>query len=124
MGYRKVPTIYTLKFDKYPDLQVRLKGLRLGAMRRLIALGDNELNSHLDEIIGMLAGAAVSWNLEDEDGREIPFNAQSLDDMELEFLMDIFNAWTDQLMGVDDDLGKGSNSGATSPVPLPTMEAL
>lgn len=125
MGYRKIPTIYTLnEFEKYPGLEVRFKGLKLGRMRKFISMSEDEAANNVDEILGLVVEGLVSWNLEDENGIPVPTTMEGIDDQELDFVLEIFNAWADKMMGISDDLGKGSTSGVTSPVPLPTMEAL
>jgi hypothetical protein len=128
MGYRRIPTIHTLnKFDDYEGFEIRLKGLKLGKVRSLVKLmeeDDETTNEVVGEMIDIVAENLVSWNLEDEEGTPIPADAAGIDDLELPMLLAIVTEWLDQMTGVSDDLGKGSGSGVTSPVELPTMESL
>jgi len=127
MGYRKVPTIYVLHFEdpEYDGLEIRMKGLRLGRVRKLLQVSNGELgDSELDEMFELIEEGLVSWNLEDEDGTPVPTTREGLDDQEMSFVMDIVATWLDGMTGTSVDLGKGSGSGGTSPVPLPTMETL
>lgn len=125
MGYRKVPTIYTIDdFEKYPGLEVRMKGLKLGKLKKFITMDDDDLDSSVEEIVKLLAEGIVSWNLEDEDGQPVPTTPEAFDDQELEFLMDLFGAWSDRILGVSKELGKDSTSGVSSPAPPLMMEAL
>lgn len=125
MGYRKVPTIYTIDdFEKYPGLEVRMKGLKLGKLKKFITMDDDDLDSSVEEIVKLLAEGIVSWNLEDEDGQPVPTTPEAFDDQELEFLMDLFGAWSDRILGVSKELGKDSTSGVSFPAPPLTMEAL
>lgn len=129
MGHRRIPTIYT--FDQIPDedgLIVRMKSIRFGKLRRLIALTDDDSADEMaiEEIVQLMAESLVSWNLEDENGVPVPANAEGLDDQDLDFIMKIVDAWTSRLTGSDGpgDLGKGSTDGGKFPGQPLTMEAL
>lgn len=128
MGHRRVPTIHTLdKIDGEEGLIVRLKGLRIGKLRKLIRIMESDeqgLSDMLDELTETMAAAAVSWNLEDEDGNPVEFDRDGIEELELDQLMGIVNAWTGAMTSVDDELGKDSTSGEKFPVPPLTMEAL
>ena len=125
MGYRKVPRIYTLTFDgDLEGLVVRMRGLRLGQMRALLKILDDEDTRTLDELPKFLADHLISWNLEDENGREVEASAEGLDQLDIEEVLTISNKWMDELVGVKEDLGKGSPSGEQFPGRPVTMEAL
>ena len=131
MGYRKVPTIYTLADIKdEDDLVVRMKAIRIGKLRKLMNVVDNDdLEAEaIDEVFKLLEEGLVSWNLEEEgeDGvwREVPSTMEGIESQELPFVLKILSAWLEQMTGVDDDLGKGSASGETFPGRPLTMEAL
>jgi len=129
VGYRKAPTIYTL--TDFPDdegLVVRMKAVRLGKVRRLLALtsggSDSDDGLMVDEVVRLLTEGMVSWNLEDEQGNPIEPNEEGIDGLELELALTIVNAWLDQMVGVQPDLGKDSSSGERFPGQPVTMEAL
>lgn len=129
MGYRRIPTIYT--FDNIPDedgLIVRMKSIRFGKLRRLIALTDDDEADDvaITEIVQLMAESLVSWNLEDEEGNPVPANEEGLCDQDLDFIMKIVDAWTDRLTGSDgpNDLGKDSTDGGKFPGRPLMMEAL
>lgn len=123
MGYRKVPTIHTLTFDEYEGLVVRMKGVKVGKIRKLMHLGDDEENA-LDEMLDLIAEGLVSWNLEGEDGQPIPITRDEIEDLEYDMANAILTEWLDKVTGVDKELGKDSSSGEKFPgLPL-TMEAL
>lgn len=126
MGYRKIPTIYTLSFadPDYEGLEVRLKSVRLGRLRKMLKLSDEGNAEGFDEIVDLLVENLVSWNLENEDGVPVPATREGLDAQEIRFVMDIFSTWVNGMTGTDEELGKGFGSGEISPVALPTMEAL
>lgn len=126
MGYRKAPTILTLKFDKpeYEGLSVRMKSLSFGKVRKLISATESASDENFDELLEAVDRGIVSWNLEEEDGTEIPANAEALNDQDFQFVMDVIMAWLDCMTGVTEDLGKGSSNGPVFPGQPVTMEAL
>jgi hypothetical protein len=128
MGYRKVPTIYSLTFaeEEYEGFEIRMKGLKVGRIRRLIKAVDSEDKStdSINEILSLFEEGLVSWNLEDETGVPVPTTREGIEEQDVDFVMDIVSTWLDGMTGTGADLGKGSSSGETSPVELPTMEAL
>jgi hypothetical protein len=127
MGYRKIPTIYTLaNLPEEDGLIVRMRAIRIGKVRSLMKAmsSQSESDESLDEMFALLLEGLVSWNLEDENGVPVPATAESLDEMELPFVMTILEAWLTQMTGPDEGLGKGSGSGATFPGRPLTMEAL
>lgn len=127
MGYRKVPTIYTLiNFDGHEGLVVRMKGISFGRVRRLLtALGDDAKDQDsMDAVFKQVSDSLVSWNLEDEDGTPVPPTAEAIDDLEFDMVIAIVNKWLDQITGPGPELGKDSNSGESFPGRPLTMEAL
>lgn len=134
MGFRKVPVIYTLTFEgEYEGLEVRMKSTSLGKMRQILNLldsrddDDESMNGTfelIDSLIELLIEQAVSWNMEDEQGRPIEFTSESLNDQDLPFVMELTNRYMETISGPDKELGKDSPGGKQSPVALPTMEAL
>lgn len=128
MGYRKVPTIYTLDMAKidsdYEGLVIRMKAISFGKVRRLIKATETADDENFDEMLDLVEYGLVSWNLENEDGSEVPANQDGLDDQDFPFVMDIVQSWLECMTGVDEDLGKGSPSGQQFPGRPVTMEAL
>lgn len=127
MGYRKVPRVHTLTFDEDENLKglvVRMRGLRMGELRKFSAIMDSEDDSTLDALPGFLAGNVLSWNLEDEYGQEIPVSAAAFDEFELEDVLKISEKWMADMTGPTPELGKGSPSGGQFPGAPVTMEAL
>lgn len=127
MGYRKVPTIHTLEFKQYDGLVVRMKGLKIGKMRKVLAILDDEdrpIAVLMDEMVKIVTEGLVSWNLQDEHGTDLPTTAEQIEDLEFEMLTDILQAWLGKMTGPDEELGKGSLSGGSFPGQPLTMEAL
>jgi len=122
MGYRKVPTIYTLDDINGEDgLIVRMKGIRVGKLRRLIS---NDSDDNVGEVLDLLLEGLVSWNLEDENGAPVPMTLEGLESQELPMITAIVDSWTDKVTGVSDELGKDSPAGEKFPGQPLTMEAL
>lgn len=129
MGFKKVPTIYTLTFEDtdWEGLEVRMKSTSFGTIRRLFRLLNDDAAGDLDSveaIVKLLAGHLVSWNMEDENDQPVTADEKGLDDQDFGFIMELSNRYLDQVTGVVGDLGKDSTSGEKFPGQLPTMEAL
>lgn len=129
MGYRKVPVIHTVTFEgsDYEGLIVRLKGLKIGSMRRLIDLMESEdekMTVMMTGMIGTIADSIVSWNLEDEQGAELPATAEEMEDLEFAMLFELVSRWLEKMTGPNASLGKDSPSGEKFPGQPVTMEAL
>lgn len=127
-GYRKIPRIYTLKFDKeFEGLEVRLKSIKIGEMRRMLRLIDSDEDNTtevLDGMVALISKGLVSWNLLEEDGSPTPATAEEVDELDFDLLKTILDEWLDQVSGPGEDLGKDSPSGEKFPGQPPTMEAL
>ena len=78
----------------------------------------------MQEIVTTLTEALLAWNMEDEQGVEIPLNEAGIDDLEYPEVIAITNKWLDAITGPSEELGKGSSSGETSLARSLTMEAL
>lgn len=128
MGFRRVPTIYTLEFDgEYEGLVVRMQSTSFGNVRRLFRLLNDETAAELESIEGiikLLADHIVSWNMEDAQGNPTPADESGLDDQDFPFIMDLSNRYLDQITGPDPELGKDSTDGGKFPGQPLTMEAL
>lgn len=130
MGYRRVPTIYTL--DSIPEeegLIVRMASIRLGKLRRLMRLtaDDAAEDDTVGEILDLFQENLVSWNLETfEEGIPVPTTKEGIEDQDIELIMRIVEVWMDRMTGTDGpgDLGKGSTDGKQFPGQPLTMEAL
>jgi hypothetical protein len=127
VGYRRTPKIHLLDLEEnYPGFVVRMKGLKIGKMRRLLAAMDDDTKTEdmIPEVSQLIADHVVSWNLEDDEGNPVAPTQEAVEDFELDMLMDFINAWLEKVNGVSDDLGKDSPSGDRFPGQPVTMEAL
>lgn len=130
MGYRKVPTIYELAFEEgdMDGLVVKMKSMKLGRIRRMVALTSDESvevnDQQLEEMIDLFVDGLVTWNLEDEDGNPIPATREGVEDQEAPFILAILSKWLGVMTGVPAELGKDSTSGQPFPGGSPTMDVL
>lgn len=128
MGYKRTPTIFTLtNVDGNEGLIIRMKSLKIGKLRRLIAIieSDNEdLTKFLDEVFELLTDGLVSWNLEEEDGEPVPADREGVESLEMQLILGLLGDWIDKMTGAGADLGKDSKSGELFPGEPVTMEAL
>lgn len=125
MGYRKIPTIHVLdEVENEDGLVVKIKSLKFGKVRRLMALTDEDSDDSLDEVFNELLDNLVSWNLETEDGTPVPLTKEGLEDQETDFIMALIDAWIAKMTKPSADLGKDSSSGPQFPGRPVTMEAL
>lgn len=127
MSYRRIPVIHAIEIEEYEGLHVRMKSLKVGKMRNLVQqLEDDEISTPdlLDATVKAVTEALVSWDLEDESGNPVPATAEEVEELDFDMLQSICSAWLGAISGPSEELGKGSGSGETSPVELPTMEAL
>lgn len=127
MGYRRTPKVHLLDLEEnYPGFVVRMKGLKIGKMRQLLAAMDDETKTEemIPAVSQLISEHVVSWNLEDDEGGPVEPTQEAIEDFELDMLMDVVNAWLEKVNGVSDDLGKDSPSGELFPGRPVTMEAL
>lgn len=139
MGFRR-PS-YLVAFpagSRFHGLEVRTRSVsfdRLMQIQRAVSslpASDSELNSLsadegmrlTAELADSFAEALVSWNLEDDDGTPVPPTAEALRKEDGTMVLAVVMRWLDQVINVDEDLGKGSASGPPSPAVSLPMEPL
>jgi hypothetical protein len=118
MGYRREPKIYKLVFAD-PDMEgliVRAKSTSVRQFLEIQAMADATEASDgvkgMQTLFATFAGVLVSWNLEDENGQELPTTVDTLLEQEFGFVMQIVMAWIEAVAGVPDKLGKASTGGS------------
>jgi hypothetical protein len=126
MGYRRIPTIYTLAdVAGNEGFIVRMKGLKFGQTRDLMKLMDDEdFTKAIDPILDVVVKNIVSWNLEEEDGTPVESDKEGIESLEINVVLELVNDWIGAIVGVPEDLGKDSQSGGQFPGAPVTMEAL
>lgn len=142
MGFKYDPNTYSLSFEEghaLHGLHVKVRSVPLGEFSKITSLAlhaesaiksgkpDADALKAIDGMFEAFAKSLVSWDLEDADDRPIPATLEGLQGLDFEFVMMLVQEWMTVIGGVSDSLGKGSVSGATSPVPpiqMPEMVAL
>jgi len=125
MGFKVQRKTFRLRFkdSEMAGLEVLAKSLTTGQFlemehaRAARAAGDAGSEGATATMIDLLAGALVSWNAEDEAGMPIPATAEGIRSQDLDFTMQVIDAWTDAIAGVPRPLSQPSSDG------LPSLEA-
>jgi hypothetical protein len=123
MGFYPEPTLYHLTFpegDPLHGLEVTMGSLSVGEynamMRRALARGlSEETLKANDEMIDLFVSKIASWTLEDKAGAAVPVTREAVDGLDRRLIAKLITAWQSALIGVPDDLGKGSQNGELSP---------
>lgn len=121
--------LLVLKFEDpdFEGIEVKIRATSLGRVLELRDQADAARNGRgLDELSGLVdefVAKLESWNIEDDDG-PIPPTRDGLLTLNLSDAVYLITSWFDAMMSVDDESGKASTSGGSSPeVSLP-MEPL
>lgn len=130
MGYKRTPKHYNLVFgedSEFAGLEVTVSGMSVGELLDIADLQERVEDGKLEDIQQLLekfASSLISWNLEDEEGNGIPVSTEAVKQQDLPFVLALIEHWVEAMAAVTKDLGKGSNSGATSEEAQLPMEAL
>lgn len=76
----------------------------------------------LRRMLDAFGGVLESWNVEKR-GKPVPATADGLRSLDMTFAMTVIGAWLTGSVQADEELGKGSASGGTSPAELAAMAA-
>lgn len=134
MGFEVSTTGEVLDFagTKYEGLEVRLDeapmGLLLKIMEDYSRLSGGDLDTAtaakvFRSMCENFAGVLEEWNAERK-GVPVPPTLDGLMSLGSTFVLDIVKAWMTGTAAPDEDLGKDSGSGETSPEELEQMAAL
>jgi hypothetical protein len=122
MGYRRPVKAFRLKFadEDMAGLEVTARSLPIGEFLNLTELATLEKDDAAGamkataDLFRVLAGALMSWNLEDDFGDPVPADYDGIVRQELDFVMKIVNAWMSAMAEVDIPLPPGSAGGVPS----------
>lgn len=130
MGFRVQRTVFNLRFKTGSHLDglfVQAKSISMGEVMNLGSEADKaRQGAGVDEISNLIkrfSEELVEWDLEDEDGTPTPPTLEGLLSHDPNVVLPIVLAWFDAMLQVDDELGKGSNSGNSFPEESIPMEA-
>jgi hypothetical protein len=129
MGYRAQRKILDLRFSgEFEGLEIKARSISFGAM---LDLGDqmDRLRAGaglaaVRDLVATFAEQLMSWNLQTEDGQDVPISLEGLLDQEVDLATSAILAWMDAMTTVSTSLGKASTSGPMSDPPDFPMEAL
>lgn len=122
MGFYPEPTLYHLTFpgdDPFHGLDVTMGSLTVGEynamMRRALVKGITEdaLQAN-DEMIDLFVTKLTAWNLEDKDGKPVPFTREAVDGQDRNLIGKLIFAWQMALVGIPAPLDTTSTNGALS----------
>jgi hypothetical protein len=122
VGYRAPVKAYRLKFadEDMAGLEVTARSLPIGEFLKLSDLAGlaqddpAAMSKGATETFRVLAGALMSWNLEDEQGQPVPATYEGIVSQDLDFVMKIVNAWMSAMTDVAPPLPGGSSGGVPS----------
>jgi hypothetical protein len=121
MGYRRDRKVFRLNFTEpaMHGLIVEARSLSLDKVTRIVALSttvqDTKDATAVAELFDMFSEALVSWNLEEEDGTQVPATRVALGAEDFDFALAIVLAWLDAVVTVPVPLSPGSPNGGLSP---------
>lgn len=122
--------LYRIAFADDTDLaglEVTMTSVSMGKLLHLQEMSDRADEVARDgaqfrEVVEVLAGAMLSWNLDDDFDQPVPVTVDGILTQDPDFIMAIITAWTKAISGVAAPLGEGSTSGGPSPAPSVPME--
>lgn len=117
---------------QFHGLEIRMRGMSLAELERLSAFerskGDADVAGRTAEIRAMaelFSHRLISWNLEDEEGRPVGTDPDSIASADLGLVMSAIGAWEREVTRVPDPLPQGSSDGHRFQVaPIPTIQDL
>ena len=110
MGFKRERRIYNLIFDdpEFNGLEVKVRSIPIRELRHLMSL-DTEASDRIerakaiDTLMQSFAGALVSWNMEDDNGRPLPTSLEYIESEDVDFIMMIVGQWLQVIARVGDD---------------------
>lgn len=129
MGYKPSRTLYRLKFEDHPGLEVvarstsveKLMGLA-GIVEKVAAAGDEIGPSDfglIEDVLRGFAGILHSWNVEDDDDQPVPATYEGLVTQEIGFVMQIVEAALEAITTAPLPLPKNSSGDQALEVSIP-----
>lgn len=128
MTFKRKRKVYLLDFEgtEYEGLEVKVSGLTTGEYLQLVSLSApaTEGDGQTDGMIQLLSKHLVSWNMVDEDGKDVPTDFDGIKSNDLSMNMAIVNAWTSAMVEVPESTEKKSITGSDSLVASIPTETL
>jgi hypothetical protein len=135
MGFRRQSKVFRLVWPEGHDnhgLEVKVGALSIGELSKIGGMAELDLQADngpeamaaLDEMLALFADKLASWNLEDEDGAPVPADLDGVRGQDLDFIMEMVDAWMTAAAGVLPPLSSGSTDGGTPLAASIPMEPL
>lgn len=129
MGFKAKKKLYKLIFadEDMAGLEVTMTSVPMGDLMKLQQLDPKRAAqdpAEFRELLGIFAGAMLSWNLEDDNDQPIEIGVDSFLKQDINFIFEIISAWSTEVAGVSAPLDGGSTAGANALEASMQMDAL
>jgi hypothetical protein len=135
VGFQRQGRIYRLVWPEGHEnhgLEVRVRALsiddlsRIGGMAELDLSRDNgpEALGALDDMLALFASKLVGWNIDDDQGEPVPATLAGVKAQDLDFVLELVDAWMTAAAGVAPPLSESSTGGGTPLAASIPMEPL
>lgn len=106
MGFRPKPKRYRLKFadEDYEGLEVTMRSVTVGEWTDMMAPASSDPKERAEanrQVMELFADRIVSWNLEDEHGKEVPTTVDAIMQQDRDVISTIVTSWQLMIVGVD-----------------------
>lgn len=115
--YKAKKKLFKLIFED-PDmagLEVTVTSVSMDKLLRIQELNEDKearrSSEAFRELVDILAGAMLSWNMDDDFDEPVPVTAEGILTQDPAFVRQIISSWTDAISGVSAPLDDGSTSG-------------
>ena len=121
MGYKRKVKHYVLQFedDELEEFECVCGSLSVDEFIEITGLAgrltarDTETDE-VQRLFDILAEKIIRWNLEDDDDKPVPHDAETLRKQDFDFIMAIQMAWMSAMADIAPPLPDGSSNGGTS----------
>jgi hypothetical protein len=129
MGFKAKKKLYKLIFadEDMDGLEVTMTSVPMGDLMSLQQLDPKRAAQDPEEfrkLLGIFAGAMLSWNLVDDNDVAVPITVDAFLEQDIDFIFAIIDAWSSAVGGVSAPLDDGSTSGANALEASMPMDAL
>lgn len=119
MGFKAKKKLYKLIFadEDMAGLEVTMTSVPMGDLMSLQQLDPKRAANdpaEFRELLGIFAGAMLSWNLVDDNDQPVPITVDAFLKQDIDFIFAIIDAWSTAVAGVSAPLDGGSTDGATA----------
>jgi hypothetical protein len=124
MGYQRPTIKLVFADDEFAGLEVRVRRLSVEGMLAASALVEAKAAEKVSAMATLLAGAILTWNLEDDTGTALPVTPEVLLQQDMGFMTTLLNQIMEVSGGVSPPLPAASPAGEPCPEESIPMETL